>query len=119
MSDKRDAGKSAGAATEAGQQAEESRLSVDLPVDEHIEEEVSASGKRVRARGVEASEVKEGRGGIRDIEFLVQGMQLRELPRDAALVIVALGTALILIGNTSCRADIPSTHTVYQRTTKD
>ena len=52
MSDKRDAGKPAGAATEAGQQAEESRLSVDLPVDEHIEEEVSASGKRVRARGV-------------------------------------------------------------------
>ena len=52
MSDKRDASKSAGAAAEVGQQAEESRLPMDLPVDEHIEEEVSASGKRVRARGV-------------------------------------------------------------------
>ncbi|WP_237060523.1 CDP-diacylglycerol--serine O-phosphatidyltransferase [Microbulbifer sediminum] len=45
MSDKRNASKSAG---NDGERREESRI----PVDEHIEEEVSATGTRVRARGV-------------------------------------------------------------------
>ena len=48
MSDKRDAEKPEDQTAVADTSAEESRL----PVDEHIEEEVSASGKKVRARGV-------------------------------------------------------------------
>src|SRR5918996_320456 len=39
----------------------------------------------VRARGKEATEVKTGRGGIRDIEFAVQLLQLVHGRRDPAL----------------------------------
>jgi glutamate-ammonia-ligase adenylyltransferase len=39
----------------------------------------------VRARGVEGSEVKRGRGGIRDVEFAVQLLQLVHGRRDARL----------------------------------
>ncbi|MGH2996288.1 MAG: DUF294 nucleotidyltransferase-like domain-containing protein, partial [Gaiellaceae bacterium] len=39
----------------------------------------------VRARGKEASEVKRGRGGIRDVEFAVQLLQLVHGRRDRAL----------------------------------
>ncbi|WP_193166315.1 CDP-diacylglycerol--serine O-phosphatidyltransferase [Microbulbifer hainanensis] len=48
MSDNREANKREGQAAPADSNAEEIRL----PVDEHVEEEVSASGKKVRARGV-------------------------------------------------------------------
>ena len=48
MSDNREANKREDQATPADTAAEEIRL----PVDEHVEEEVSASGKKVRARGV-------------------------------------------------------------------
>ena len=39
----------------------------------------------VRARGKEATEVKRGRGGIRDVEFAVQLLQLVQGRRDARL----------------------------------
>jgi glutamate-ammonia-ligase adenylyltransferase len=80
----------------AGDQALGARLIRDLePViyPEHLEasaiEDVRGMKVRieeyVRARGKEAVEVKQGRGGIRDVEFAVQLLQLVHARRDPAL----------------------------------